>query len=117
MEGLLPIMCAAGLSLLYSGEITSVSQLQIGMVRAFPEEVPNNGFLLQTRPEMWEMGISLKDSGDKGAAAAGGIMWFKITGAARWHKGQLVRVRISACDDDGMLSALESWNAFAPAMR
>lgn len=115
MAGLIPIMCAAALSLLYSGEITHLSQLQIGQLKAFQEELPNNGFLLQTRPEMWEMGISLKD--ETVSPAGGGIVWFKVTGAPRWRKGQTLTVRISACNDEGMLSALEQWNAFAPAMR
>ena len=115
MAGIVPIMCAAALSLLYSGEVTSLSQLQIGQVQAFPEELPNNGFLLQTRPEMWEIGISLKD--EQVSPAAVGIMWFKIIGVPQWYKGQTLTVRISACHDEGMLSALQAWNAFAPAMR
>jgi hypothetical protein len=115
MEDFIPIMCAAALSLLYSGEITSMNQLQVAKLQAFPEEVPNNGFLFQDRPEMWEMGIMLKN--ENITPAAGGLMWFKVLGAPHWHKGQVLTVRISACNDEGMLSTLQGWNAFAPAVR
>ncbi len=115
MEGLIPIMCAAGLSLLYSGQITSLNQLQIAQERAFPAEVPNNGFLLEARPEQWEIGIRVEN--EESSATGGGLLWMKQTGPLRWHKGQTVTVRISACHDDGMYSSLQNWNAFAPAMR
>ena len=115
MAGLIPIMCAAGLSLMYSGEITSLNHLQIGHERAFLQELPNNGFLIQNRPELWEMGIKLDNS--QSISMGGGIVWFTQMGSLQWTKGQTLTVHITACADNGRLSALERWNAFAPAMR
>ena len=111
----LPIMCAAALHLVFSGEITSVSQMQSRLAQSFPMVLPNNGFILQPRPEVWEMGITLKN--DKDTSAAGGVMWFKENGQPRWMRGKRIMVQIVACEDDGMLTALQSWGALAPAMR
>ena len=114
MFDVLPLMCAAGLSMFYSGQITSTDQLQIGHLRSFSREVPNNGFILQTEPELW--GMSIKMDNDS-ALSGGGLIWFQQSGPLRWSKGQAITVHISACEDGGVLAALKNWNAFAPTIR
>jgi hypothetical protein len=114
MDGLIPIMCAAALSLFYSGEITSVNQLQV-VSSTFPAEVPNNGFILSKQPELWQMGVTLNKSDTQRSTS--GIAFFSEMGPVRWKKGQKMTVTVAACDDDGMLSSLQNWNAFAPPSR
>ena len=112
MFDMLPLMCAAAMSVFYSGTITSVDQIKFGQLRSFSQEVPNNGFILQPTPDIWGMGIQMKD--ETAFASGGGLLWFTQKGPAGWYKGQTIRVYISACDDNSMYSALKTWNALAP---
>ncbi len=115
MAGVVPIMCAAALSLLYSGEVTSVDQQQVSQALMFPTEVPNYGFIASFRPEVWETGITFK--GDGNFPWGSSYTLLRESGPARWQKGKRVIIQIMACEDDGMLSALQNWNALAPPMR
>ena len=116
MLDLLPIMCAAALSLMYEGQVTGVNQLEANRtVLAFSSPVPNNGFIATLQPELWDFTVSLKDRGS--TLGSGGVVLFRVAGPPQWLKGQLVQVKINGCADNGMLAALARWNAFAPGAK
>ncbi len=109
MAGVLPIMCAAALSVPYAGEVTSTDQLQMGYAFTFPSEVPNDNFKLLPTAEMWQTSVKLQQVGQERAPS--GMMFFTEVGPPRWKYGQRITVVIQACNDHGMLSTLQTWNA------
>ncbi len=115
MAGAIPIMCAAALSVLYAGEVTSTDQLQTGYAFTFPNELPNDKFTLKPTHEMWQTSVKLQQVGQERAPS--GMMFFTEVGPARWKHGQRITVVIHACNDEGMLSTLQTWNALAPGYR
>lgn len=112
MAGVIPIMCAAALSVLYAGEVTNTDQLQMGYAFTFPDELPNNNFMLKPTAEMWQTSVKLQQVGQERAPS--GMMFFTEVGPPRWRYGQRITVVIQACNDDGMLNTLQTWNALAP---
>lgn len=112
MAGVLPIMCAAALSVLYAGEVTSTDQLQTGYAFTFPAELPNDNFKLKPTAEMWQTSVKLQQVGQERAPS--GMMFFTEVGPPRWKYGQRITVVIQACNNQGMLSTLQTWNALAP---
>jgi hypothetical protein len=68
--------------------------------------------MLLPTTDLWQMSLKLQMGKDPGSPV-GSVLLTEV-GPLRWKLGQKVVVRISACEDDGMLTSLNTWNAFAP---